>query len=123
MQLIATIISFLVIDGVWIYFVANPLYKKHLPESFLANPVRIVYALAFYLLFSFVLWFLFIRKATETNTELLLNVFIFGLTSYATYSLTNMAIIREWNLNVTIPDLLWGGVISVLVTAVVLRFT
>ena len=123
MQLIATIISFLVIDGVWIYFVANPLYKKHLPESFLANPVRIVYALAFYLLFSFALWFLFIRKATEFNTELLLNVFIFGLTSYATYSLTNMAIIREWNLNVTIPDLLWGGVISVLVTAVVLRFT
>ena len=121
MQLVITIITFLVIDGLWIYFLANPLYKKHLPESFLASPVRIIYALAFYLLFSFALWFLFIRKTDTINPTLLFEVFLFGFTAYGTFALTNMAVIREWNLWVTIPDLVWGGVLSVLVTFVTLK--
>lgn len=121
MQLILTIVSFLAIDGIWIYFVANPLYQKHLPESFLASPVRLVYALGFYLLFSFALWYLFIRKASGMTSELLVEVFLFGLTSYGTYSLTNMAIIEKWNLQVTLPDFIWGGILSVFVTIVVLN--
>jgi uncharacterized membrane protein len=118
LQLIITIVSFLIIDFVWIALVVNPLYKKNLPEDFMADPVRMTYAVAFYLLFSFTLWFLFIRKNPTLDTELLLEVFLFGLTAYATYSLTNMAIIEAWNIKVTIPDLIWGGVLSVLVTIV-----
>jgi len=78
--------------------------------------MRIIYALLFYLLFSFSLWFIFIRKAQGISQSLLIEVFLFGITAYGTYALTNMAIIAEWNLKVTLPDLLWGGVLSVLVT-------
>lgn len=119
MQLLLTIVAFLIIDGIWIFFVANPLYKNHLSNTFLADPVRVGYALLFYLLYAFSLWYLFIKRADGVSGQLLLDVALFGITAYGTYALTNMAIIREWNLQVTLPDLLWGGVLSVLVTLVV----
>jgi uncharacterized membrane protein len=36
----------------------------------------------------------------------------FGLVSYATYDLTNLATIKDWPLIVTIVDLLWGAILS-----------
>ncbi len=117
-KLIITIITFLVIDFAWISLFVNPLYKKNLPENFLADPPRLIYAIVFYLLFSFTLWFLFIKDADSITMDLIVRAFLFGLTSYATYSLTNMAIIKQWNLSVTIPDLIWGGVLSALVTVI-----
>jgi uncharacterized membrane protein len=120
MQLIITIITFLIIDFVWIGLVVNPLYRKNLPTDFLADPVRITYAILFYVLFAFTLWFLFIRKYSAINIKNLFEVFLFGITAYATYSLTNMSIISDWNLKVTLPDLFWGGILSVMVTVVTL---
>ena len=32
----------------------------------------------------------------------------FGLITYATYDLTNLATIKDWPLNITIIDLMWG---------------
>ena len=32
----------------------------------------------------------------------------FGLITYGTYDLTNLATLRDWPLNITIIDLVWG---------------
>jgi uncharacterized membrane protein len=117
-KLIITIVTFLVVDFAWITLFVNSLYKKNLPKDFLADPPRLIYAVVFYLLFAFTLWFLFIKDADSITVDLIIRAFLFGLTSYATYSLTNMAIIDKWNLSVTIPDLIWGGVLSALVTII-----
>lgn len=37
---------------------------------------------------------------------------IFGLVTYATYDLTNLATIKDWPLIVTIVDLAWGATIG-----------
>jgi uncharacterized membrane protein len=40
----------------------------------------------------------------------------FGLVTYATYDLTNLATLRDWSWVMTLVDLLWGVVLSTAVT-------
>jgi len=35
---------------------------------------------------------------------------LFGLITYATYDLTNLATLKNWSLAVTVVDLIWGTV-------------
>ena len=37
---------------------------------------------------------------------------LFGLITYATYDLTNLATIKDWPLLVTVVDLIWGTVLA-----------
>lgn len=41
---------------------------------------------------------------------------LFGLIAYATYDLTNLATLKDWPLLVTVVDLIWGTVLSVVVS-------
>jgi uncharacterized membrane protein len=41
---------------------------------------------------------------------------LFGAFTYATYDLTNYAVLRRWTLGITLADILWGMVISALVS-------
>ncbi|MFA7661786.1 MAG: DUF2177 family protein, partial [Anaerovoracaceae bacterium] len=36
----------------------------------------------------------------------------FGLITYATYDLTNLAVVKDWPVAITIIDLLWGTFLS-----------
>jgi uncharacterized membrane protein len=45
-------------------------------------------------------------------THALLFGAFFGLITYATYDLTNLATIKDWPLIVTIVDLIWGTVLA-----------
>jgi uncharacterized membrane protein len=42
----------------------------------------------------------------------------FGLITYSTYDLTNLATVRDWPLIITIVDLIWGMVLSAMVSVV-----
>ena len=37
---------------------------------------------------------------------------LFGLITYATYDLTNLATLKNWSLAVTVVDLIWGTVLA-----------
>jgi uncharacterized membrane protein len=37
---------------------------------------------------------------------------LFGLITYATYDLTNLATLKDWPLVVTVVDLIWGTVLA-----------
>ena len=37
---------------------------------------------------------------------------LFGLITYATYDLTNLATLKDWPLVVTVVDLIWGTVLT-----------
>ena len=43
----------------------------------------------------------------------------FGLICYATYDLTNLATVKDWPLDVTIIDLIWGAFVSALTSVIV----
>ncbi len=99
---------FLLMDAVWLGFIAKELYQKELGA--LLGPVRWGPALLFYLLYlSGVLYFA-ILPALEKNSyfQALINGAFFGLIAYATYDLTNLATLKDWPLKIVIYDLLWG---------------
>jgi uncharacterized membrane protein len=66
-------------------------------------------AIIFYLIFIVGLVIFIIKLALEKGSwiQALLWGALFGLITYATYDLTNLATIKGWPLLVTIIDLLW----------------
>jgi uncharacterized membrane protein len=54
----------------------------------------------------------------QNLTKLIVSAAIFGLVTYATYDLTNMATLRDWPLLVTVVDLAWGTFISLAVSVI-----
>ncbi len=77
-------------------------------------------AIIFYLLFVVGIVVFVISPALEKNswTHALLFGALFGLITYATYDLTNLATIKDWPLLVTIVDLIWGTTLSAFVATV-----
>jgi len=104
---------FFVIDMIWLVLVAKKFYNRHL--GFLMRPDINWYAAGlFYLLFIAGLVVFVISPAVEKHSLLhaLLYGALFGLITYATYDLTNLATLRDWPMLVTVVDLLWGMVLS-----------
>ena len=42
----------------------------------------------------------------------------FGLVTYATYDLTNLAVVKDWPLAITFADLAWGAAIAAITSTV-----
>lgn len=110
---IASVLGFFIIDMVWLGLLAKSFYKKHL--GFLLSPSpNWPAATIFYLLFVAGLVIFVVVPAIRSSSfsGVLLKGALFGLITYATYDLTNLATIRDWPLIVTVVDLLWGVVLS-----------
>lgn len=104
---------FFVIDIIWIGFVAKDFYRGQI-GFLLKSDVNWVAAITFYLLFIVGLVFFVISPAMEKGSLVyaLLVGALFGLITYATYDLTNLATTKDWPLLVTIVDLAWGAVLA-----------
>lgn len=104
---------FLIIDMIWLVLVARKFYARHL-GYIMRTDVMWIPAIIFYLIFLAGLVVFVITPAIEKHswTNALLFGALFGLVSYATYDLTNLATLRDWPVIVTIVDLIWGSVLS-----------
>ena len=105
--------AFLLVDMAWLVLVARKFYNEKL--GYLMRPdVNYIAAFIFYLFFIAGLISFVIAPAVEKQSwinALLYGIF-FGLVTYATYDLTNLATIKDWPIIVTIVDLVWGMVLS-----------
>jgi len=102
-------VAFIVIDLVWLGFVANNLYKKYLGFIMRPNPNWTV-AIIFYLLYLAGLVYFVIHPALQKESwkyALFAGMF-FGLITYATYYFTNLATLKDWPFLITVIDLIWG---------------
>jgi len=110
---------FFVIDMVWIGLVAKNFYREQI-GFLMKTDINWLAAIIFYLLFIAGLVAFVILPALEKDswTHTLLFGAFFGLVTYATYDLTNLATVKDWPLLVTIVDLTWGMVLSVVVSFV-----
>jgi len=124
-----TLVSFVLIDGIWLGLVAKNFYKKHL-GFIMTSQVQWWAAIVFYLLFIAGLVIFVLLPHLQSGTPLY-KVFLFGalfgLVTYATYDLTNQATLQDWPVIVTTVDLLWGTVLGGLVSSlsyfIISRFT
>lgn len=112
-QYFIALITFLIIDGLWLTIIAKSFYAKHLGFLMTKTP-NLAAAGIFYLIYILGLVVLVISPALQKNSLIsaILTGALFGLCAYATYDLTNMATIKDWPLIVTIVDLIWGTFIS-----------
>lgn len=108
---------FLAIDMVWLTLVAKNFYAKQIGFLMTKNP-NLIAALIFYLIFIAGLIIFVITPALDKKmwTQALLAGTFFGLVTYATYDLTNLATVKDWPLIVTIVDLIWGMFVSAAVS-------
>lgn len=110
---------FFAIDMVWLGFVAKNFYRSQI-GFLMRSDVNWVAAIAFYLLFIVGLIFFVVAPAVEKESWMyaLFVGALFGLISYATYDLTNLATTKDWPLLVTFVDLAWGAVLAASVSTV-----
>ena len=104
---------FFVIDMVWLILVAKKFYQEQI--GFLMKPdINWLAAIIFYLLFIAGLVIFVISPAVEKHSWVHALIFgaLFGLITYATYDLTNLATLKDWPLLVTVVDLIWGIVLA-----------
>ena len=112
-----TLLAFFAVDMVWLGLVARGFYSKHI--GFLLSPSpKWAAAILFYLLFVVGLLVFAILPGLQAGSlvrALLLGA-LFGLLTYATYDLTNLATVKDWPLIVTIVDMIWGTTLATIVT-------
>lgn len=110
-----TFISFILVDLVWLVFIARKLYQTNLGHL-MSPSVNWVAALLFYALFIAGLLFFVIHPALAQNSfkQVLIAGAFFGLVTYATYDLTNLATLKDWPVLITVIDLIWGSTLSTL---------
>jgi uncharacterized membrane protein len=104
---LTTLVSLLVLDGLWLGLAALPMFKATLGEDLLT--FRIVPGVLFYLLYTTGIQVFVLPRASPGGWQsTLLYGALFGLFTYATYDLTNYATLRPWTLQLAATDIVWG---------------
>ncbi len=108
-----TVVIFFALDFTWLGFVASGLYKAKMGDLLAARP-NIPVAVVFYLLYVVGLVIFGEMRAFETGqwAQALLFGALFGFFAYATYDLTNLAVLRGYPASIAVIDMAWGTVLS-----------
>ena len=98
---------------------AKNFYKNQL-GFLMASSVNWIAALLFYLLFIASLVFFVVAPAVSKGSwqYALLAGTLFGVVTYATHDLTNLATIKNWPVVVTVVDMIWGAAIAAAVAII-----
>jgi uncharacterized membrane protein len=114
---LVSLCAFLAIDMLWLGLVARSFYRRNLGFLMAPSP-NWTAAIIFYLLFILGILVFVILPGLQTGSLklTLLRAALFGLITYATYDLTNLATVKDWPVAVTVVDMIWGVVLSVTVS-------
>jgi uncharacterized membrane protein len=114
---VLTFVVFLMVDMLWIGVIAKNLYQKLL-GGFITDKVNWTAAFIFYLIYvvgiSIFAIYPAVNKGSAVNAILM--GALFGIFAYATYDLTNYATLKGWPLPIVFIDILWGAVVSAIVS-------
>ena len=109
---LAVFLTMFLIDMIWLGVIAKSTYADAMGP--LLNPSPNLWAAAsFYLMFPAGL-LIFAVLPGEANSVLKVAGMgaLFGFFAYATYDLTNLAVIKNWPLGLTFLDMAWGTLVS-----------
>ena len=114
-----TVPVFFIIDLIWLGVVAKNFYQKNL-NHILSQNVNWTAAVIFYLVYiAGILIFAVLPGVAKDSLRLTAGWgALFGFFTYATYDLTNLALIKGWPLNIVIVDILWGVVLCATVATI-----
>ncbi len=110
---VTILIVFGIIDAIWLSQMAGRLYQPMLGDTMVEN-IRIIPAIVFYLFFPIGLVVFAVVPALREGSVLsaLAAGALLGALCYATYDLTNYATLKNWTLQVTVIDIIYGALVS-----------
>jgi uncharacterized membrane protein len=113
------LVTFLVIDLIWLGVVARSFYRDQLGHLLRAD-VNWAAAMAFYVIFVAGIVVLVVWPAVEQQSLLRAVALgaLLGLVTYAAYDLTNLATLKGFPAAVAAVDLAWGAVLCATVSAI-----
>ena len=106
-------IIFLIIDIIWLSITVKTIYRPALGSLLNDKPVMWAAAL-FYFIYVIALTLLVIKPALTNGSiiQALWTGAVFGIVTYGTYNLTNMATIKDWSSSIVWIDMIWGGILT-----------
>ena len=112
---LAIFITMTAVDWLWLGVIAKPMYQQGIGHLMSVKP-NLVAAGIFYLLFPLGLMYFAVCSggASAEWPRVLLSAALFGFFTYATYDLTNLAILRNWPVGLSLIDVAWGTFVTVL---------
>ena len=110
-----TAAAFLIGDGLWLGLIAKDFYRSQLGELMAPNP-NLAAAAAFYVIFVLGVVYFAVSPALAAGswTIALVNGAVLGFVAYATYDLTNLAVMRGFPATMAMVDIVWGAALSAL---------
>lgn len=118
---ISGIISFIVLDYLWLAHVAKNFYLEKLSTHVTIKDgslvpylpaVPLVYVIAIFAIWTFILsWVTDVKQAAHYGALL-------GFFMYAFYDLTNLATLKDYSWSITIVDTVWGTFVVAAVTVI-----
>lgn len=107
--------TFLVIDAIWLGFIAKSFYAEQLGALMRDSP-NMAAAAAFYAIYvgGVVLFAVRPALATESHWLALGLGAALGFMAYGTYDVTNYATLKGWPIAVVVIDILWGTALTAL---------
>lgn len=109
---------FFSIDMLWLGWLSGDLYQKEIGH--LLGPINWTAALMFYVMFLAGIVIFAVRPGLlgKSVKDAALWGALFGLFTYGTYDLTNMATLKDWPWLVVLVDILWGMILCSSVSAI-----
>ncbi|MDB5847569.1 MAG: hypothetical protein JWP29_1321 [Rhodoferax sp.] len=115
---LTALIVLVVLDMLWLRVIAYDWYRQGMGEHMAEQP-NLVAAALFYVLFPVGL-VIFGAQLGQPDSGVLhaaLMGALFGFFAYATYDLTNLAVMKNWPLGLSLLDMGWGTLVSAVAAA------
>ncbi len=114
-----TLAVFAVLDLLWVWVISKRLYRSNM-ESTVKARFNILPAVVFYIAYIIGLMiFVLVPAFNSTSLGHALGMgILYGMFTFGTYSLINMAIIRDWSLLIVLVDLIRGMFITGVASAI-----
>lgn len=118
---LATFVTLVLIDLVWLGVIAKPLYQQGIGHL-MADKPNITAAVLFYVVYPIGIVLFAIAPhispmvSPNATTADWVKTFtigaMFGFFAYATYDLTNLATLKGWPVSLAVLDVAWGSLVT-----------
>ena len=116
---IASTLILLILDIIWIYFFMGPRYTTQIKQiqGSKMEVNKLSALMAYTLMVIGLQTFVLPKLKNDLSIKNCLSVsFVFGIILYGVYDFTCGAVFKDWNWNIAIMDVLWGGFVYFLAT-------
>jgi uncharacterized membrane protein len=111
-------VVFLVLDGIWLTIMASRIYRPAIGDI-MADSFNLAPAVAFYVIYLVGVVVFAVMPGLERQSAMVSLGYgaLLGLVAYATYDLTNQAVLKSWPVGLTLADLTWGTFVTAVASA------